>query len=126
LNEDFVEKLESIEEWIRNNPEAPPTEISKKSKAFAKDAVSFIFGVTILNKPQYTSSRLERVLRINEMYPGNQERDTLDTLLGVVKYGVGTLESLRNMVSGFRPQALKNLEKMKRNRFELNRRAGNK
>ncbi len=126
LNEDFVEKLEAIEEWIRNNPEAPPTEISKKSKAFAKDAVSFIFGVTISNKPQYTSSRRERVLRINEMYPGNRERGTLDTLLGVMKYGVGTLESLRNLVSGFRPQALRNLEKMKRTRSGLDGRAGNK
>lgn len=126
LNEDFVEKLEAIEEWIRNNPEAPPTEISKKSKAFAKDTVSFIFGVTISNKPQYTSSRRERVLRINEMHPGNRERDTLDTLLRVMKYGVGTLESLRNVVSGFRPQALKNLEKMKQTRSELDGRAGNK
>lgn len=126
LNEDFIEKLEAIEEWIRNNPEAPPTEISEKSKAFAKDAVSFIFGVTISNKPQYTSSRRERVLRINEMYPGNRERDTLDTLLGAMKYGVGTLENLRNVVSVSRPQALKNLEKMKRNQSELDGHAGNK
>lgn len=126
LNEDFVEKLEAIEEWIRNNPEAPPTEISKKSKAFAKDTVSFVYGVTISNKPQYTSSRRERVLRINEMYPRNRERDTLDTLLRVMKYGVGTLESLRNLVSGFRPQALRNLEKMKKTRSKLDGRAGKK
>lgn len=63
------------------------------------------------NKPQYTNSRAERIVEINEMWPEN--KNMLETLLSVSKYGVGTLESFNNLIKGFRPKAEKYLNKMR-------------
>ena len=74
--------------------------------------LDFIYGVAIAKKPSFTSSRNERVERINEMFPGNNER-VIGTLLRIIQYGVRTLEDLENMIAGFSPKAFDNLEKMK-------------
>jgi len=117
LNEDIVEDMDMAMKWIDENPQATPLQISKSSRQFAKRFIDFIYGVVMTNKPQYTSSRIERIDRINEMYPKNKK--ILDTLIGVSRYGVRELESFRNMIIGFRPNADKNLKKMQEVRAHL-------
>lgn len=110
LNEDILDVMDGAIRWMNENPEATPLDISKKSRWLAKRFIDFIYGVVMSNKPQYTSSRAERIERINEMYPEN--RQMLETLMGVSRYGVGEFESFKNMVEGFRPKAEANLKKM--------------
>lgn len=110
LNDDILDELDEAKKWIEENPAAAALEISKRSKKLAKRIIDFIYGVVMSNKPQYTSSRAERVVKINEMRPENKNR--LETLLGVSKHGVGELESLNNLIEEFRPKAEKNLNKM--------------
>lgn len=110
LNEDILNVIDEAIKWMNGNPEATPLDISKKSRRLAKRFIDFIYGVVMLNKPQYTSSRAERIERINEMYPENKQM--LETLMGVSRYGVGEFESFKNIVEGFRPKAEANLKKM--------------
>src|SRR3989344_476409 len=102
---------------MNENPRATPLDISKKSRRLAKRFIDFIYGVVMSNKPQYTSSRAERVERINEMYPENQTM--LETLMGVSRYGVGEFASFKNMVEGFRSKAEMNLKKMQEVRTHI-------
>lgn len=111
LNDDILYELDEAKKWMGENPAATALEISKKSKKLAKRFIDFIYGVVMSNKPQYTSSRAERVVKINEMWPEN--KNMLETLLGVSKYGVGKLESFNNLIEGFRPEAERNLNKMR-------------
>lgn len=111
LNEDILDVMDGAIEWMNQNPKASPIEISKKSRWLAKRFIDFIYGVVMSNKPQYTSSRAERVERINEMYPENKKM--LETLMGISRHGVGELESFKNMIEGFRPKAEVNLKKMR-------------
>lgn len=111
LNDDLSETLDQAKEWMEDNPTASPFEISKKSRRLAKRFLDFIYGVVMANKPQYTSSRMERIERINEMFPGN--KGMIETLVGISRYGVGECESFRNMIEGFRPKAEMNLKKMR-------------
>ena len=110
LNGDILDELDEAKKWMEENPAAAALEISKKSKKLAKRFIDFIYGVVMCNKPQYTSSRAERVVKINEMWPEN--KNMLEKLLGVSKYGVGKLESFNNLIEVFRPKAEKNLNKM--------------
>lgn len=110
LNEDIIETLNKAIKWMEENPGATSLEISKKSRQIAKRLIDFIYGVVMANKPQYTSSRTERVERINEMYPENKAM--IETLMDVSRYGVGEFESFKNMIEGFRPKAEMNLKKM--------------
>lgn len=119
LNEDILGKMDEAMKWMNENPKATPFEISKKSRMLAKRFIDLIYGVVMANKPQYTSSRSERVERINEMYPENKK--ILDTLMGVSRYGVGEFESFRNMIEGFRPKAEMNLRKMQDVRTHIER-----
>ena len=112
LNNDFVEDVQAWEQWIRDNPQASSTEICQQSRIMAKRMLDFVYGVAIANKPTFTSSRKERVERINEMFPGDNER-VIRTLLRIIQYGARSLENLKNMISGFSPKAFENLEKMK-------------
>jgi len=118
LNDDFVEDVQAWEQWIRDNPDASTTEISEKSRIMAKRMLDFVYGVAIANKPTFTSNRKERVERINEMFPGKNER-VIRTLLRIIQYGVGRLEDLRNMIEGFKPKAFENLKKMQSAQLEL-------
>ena len=111
LNDDILDELDEAKKWMEENPAFAAFEISKKSKKLAKRFIDFIYGVVMSNKPQYTSSRAERVVKINKMWPEN--KNMLETLLSVSKYGVGTLESFNNLIKGFRPEAEKNLNKMR-------------
>lgn len=119
LNEDILQIMDEAIKWMNENPKATPLEISKKSRRLAKRFIDFIYGVAITNKPQYTSSRAERIERINEMYPEN--KTMLETLLGVSRYGVGEFESFKNMIEGFRPKAEMNLKKMQEVRTHIER-----
>ncbi|MBI4215306.1 MAG: nucleotidyltransferase domain-containing protein, partial [Parcubacteria group bacterium] len=119
LNEDILEIMDGAIQWMNENPRATPFDISKKSRRLAKRFIDFIYGVVMANKPQYTSSRAERVERINEMYPENQT--ILETLMGVSRYGVGEFESFKNMVEGFRPKVEMNLKKMQEVRTHIKR-----
>jgi predicted nucleotidyltransferase len=119
LNEDILQIMDEAIKWMNENPKATPLEISKKSRRLAKRFIDFIYGVVITNKPQYTSSRAERIERINEMYPEN--KTMLETLLGVSRYGVGEFESFKNMIEGFRPKAEMNLKKMQEVRTHIER-----
>lgn len=110
LNEDILQIMDEAIKWMNENPKATPLEISKKSRRLVKRFIDFIYGVVIANKPQYTSSRAERIERINEMYPEN--KTMLETLMGVSRYGVGEFESFKNMIEGFRPKAEMNMKKM--------------
>lgn len=111
LNDDILDELYEAKKWMEENPAAAALEISKKSKKLAKRFIDFIYGVVMSNKPQYTSSRAERILKINEMWPEN--KNMLETLLGVSKDGVGKLESFNDLIEGFRPEAERNLNKMR-------------
>lgn len=117
LNEDILETMDEAIQWMNENPRATPLAISKKSRRLAKCFIDFIYGVVMANKPQYTSSRTERVERINEMYPEN--KTMLETLMGVSRHGVGEFESFKNMIEGFRQKAEMNLEKMQNVREHL-------
>ena len=117
LNEDILQIMDGAIKWMNENPKATPLEISKKSRLLAKRFIDFIYGVVMANKPQYTSSRAERIERINEMYPEN--KTMLDTLMGVSRYGVGEFESFKNMIEGFRPKAKMNLKKMQDVRMHI-------
>ena len=112
LNDDFVGNVQAWERWISDNPQVSSAEICRQSRSIAKRMLDFIYGVAIAKKPSFTSSRNERVERINEMFPGNNER-VIGTLLRIIQYGVRTLEDLENMIAGFSPKAFDNLEKMK-------------
>jgi predicted nucleotidyltransferase len=112
LNDDFVEDVQSWEQWIRDNPQASSSEISRQSKIMAKGMLNFVYGVAIANKPTFTSSRKERVEKINEMFPGDNER-VIGTLLRIIQHGVGRLADLSNMITGFKRKAFENLQKMK-------------
>ena len=117
LNGDIIEAMERAEKWIMENPTASPFEISKKSKYIARRFIDFVYGVVMSNKPQYTSSRVERTQRIIEMYPSNKV--VVETLMSVSRYGVGSLESFKNMIEGFRPNAEENLKKMLEVKYSL-------
>lgn len=117
LNEDILDIMDAAAKWMNEHPTATTLEISRKSRKLAKRFIDFIYGVVISNKPQYTSSRTERIARINEMYPEN--KTMLETLMGVSRYGVGEFESLKNMVEGFRPKAEENLKRMQEVRAHL-------
>ena len=119
LNEDILEIMDEAIQWTNENPRATPLDISKKSRRLAKRFIDFIYGVVMSNKPQYTSSRAERVERINEMYPENQTM--LETLMGVSRYGVGEFASFKNMIEGFRSKAEMNLKKMQEVRTHIER-----
>lgn len=110
LNEDIIDDLNRALKWIENNPEATPMAISKKSRKTAKRIIDFLYGIVMSNKPQYTSSRNERVAKMKEAHPENEE--TIDTIVGVSKYGVGEVESYKNLIEGFRHIAEKNIDKM--------------
>ena len=117
LNDDILDVMNEAIRWMNKNPRATPLDISKRSRRLAKRFIDFIYGVVMSNKPQYTSSRVERVERINEMYPENKQM--LETLMGVSRYGVGDFESFKNMIEGFRPKAEINLKKMREVRASL-------
>ncbi len=119
LNEDIIEILDEATKWMDENPRATPLEISKKSRRLAKHFIDFLYGVVMANKPQYTSSRPERMERIIEMYPEN--KPMMETFLGISRYGVGEFKSFRNMIEGFRSKAEKNLEKMQDVRMHVER-----
>lgn len=110
LNDDILENLDKAAKWITENPKATPLQISLKSRRLAKRILDFMYGVVMSNKPQYTASRKERIERMVEAHPEN--KDVVDTLLGVARSGVGEFESFKNLVEGFRPQAERNLKKM--------------
>lgn len=110
LNDDILETLDKAKRWMEENLTTSPLEISKKSRWLAKRLIDFIYGVVISNKPQYTASRKERVEKILEMYP--EDKNVIETLIGISRYGVGRFESFRNTVEGFRPGAEMNLKKM--------------
>ena len=110
LNDDILGTMDQSIKWINENPDASVQEISKKSKQIAKRFIDFIYGVVMSNKPQYTSSRAERIERINEMYPENSKM--ADIFLKVARNGVGELGSFKNMIDGFRPNVEKNLKRM--------------
>ncbi len=111
LNDDILEILDHATQWSKDHRDASPLEISQKSKILAKHIIDFVYGVVISNKPQFTSSRGERVLKINEMYPDGSE--VIETLFAVSKYGVGDWESFDNLIKGFREKAEINLERMR-------------
>jgi predicted nucleotidyltransferase len=110
LNEDLLEKIEAAVTWIKSNPHVGPTEISIKSRTMAKDIINFIYGVVISNKPQFTHNRQERIQKINAMYPEN--KNTLDTLMQITKYGVGDMSSFITLTDGFKSRVLDNLKRM--------------
>ncbi len=112
LNGDFTDEVNEWEKWIRDNRDATATQICKKSRVVAKRMIDFMYGVVMANKPNFTSSRNERIERINEMFPGRNTR-VVGLLSRIVQHGVGTLDDLRNMIEGFRQKASENLEKMK-------------
>lgn len=118
LNNDFVEDVQGWEQWIRDNSRASSTEMCQQSRIMAKRMLDFVYGVAIANHPTFTSSRKERVERINEMFPGDNER-LIRTLLRIIQYGARSLEDLENMIAGFTPKAFENLEKMKSAQREL-------
>jgi predicted nucleotidyltransferase len=117
LNEDILIIMDEAIRWMNENSHAIPLDISKKSRRLAKRFIDFIYGVVISNKPQFTSSRIERVERINEMYPENKQM--LETLMGVSRYGVGEFGSFKNMIEGFRLKAEENLKKMQEVRASI-------
>lgn len=110
LNNDIIELMDQSMKWAEENPDASVQEISKKSRQIAKRFIDFVYGVVMSNKPQYTSSRAERIERINEMYPENIRM--MDIFSRVIRSGVGELESFKNMIEGFRPNVEKNLKRM--------------
>ncbi len=111
LNDDMMGDLDEAQRWLVDNQHATSDEISAKSRILAKRIIDFLYGIVMSNKPQYTSSRPDRVMQINSLYPENKEM--VDILVGISRYGVGELQSLGNMIEGFRPVALENLEKMR-------------
>lgn len=111
LNDDILENLDKATKWMVENPGATPLQISLKSRRVAKRILDFIYGVVMSNKPQYTASRKERIMRMVEAQPDN--KNIVDTLLGVARYGVGESESFKNLIEGFRPKAEENLKKMR-------------
>ena len=110
LNEDILQIMDEVIKWMNENSKATPLEISKKSRRLAKRFIDFIYGVVMANKPQYTSSRVERIERINEMYPENKMM--LETLMNVSRYGVEEFESFKNIIDGFRQNVVMNLKRM--------------
>ncbi len=109
LNDDIIKTLDKAKKWMEDNPAASSTEISRKSRRLAKRFIDFIYGVVMANKPQYTASRKERVEKILEMYP---DKEAIGTMMEISRYGVGELESFKNMIEGFRSKAEMNLKKM--------------
>jgi len=109
LNDDILETLDNAKKWADEDPTASQQDIAKKSRRLAKRLIDFMYGVAMSNKPQYTASRKERVERILEELP---DKEVVDTLMGLSRYGVGEFESFRNMIEGFRPRAEMNLKKM--------------
>jgi predicted nucleotidyltransferase len=111
LNDDILETLDEAKRWMEGNPTASPMQISRKSRRLAKRLIDFVYGVVMGNKPHYTASRKERVEKILEAYPEN--KDVIETLMGISRHGVGELESFKNTIEGFRPRAEENLKKMR-------------
>jgi predicted nucleotidyltransferase len=119
LNDDMPKNLQEAEEWARSNPAATPLQISAHSKQLAKRLIDFVYGVVIANKPEFTSSREERINSILEMYPQNKRM--VDTLRRVSKYGVGDFESFHILIEGFRPKVERNLAKMQQVRASIDK-----
>ncbi len=111
LNNDILEKIELAEKWALDNPEALPVEISERSKRIVKDMINFLYGIVVSNKPHYVSSQEEKIASMKKMYPENS--NLLNTLTEVSKYGLGTFESFKNLIIGFKPTAITNLKKMR-------------
>ena len=110
LYDDIIEIINGVIKWMDENPHSTPFEIAAKSRWLAKRFIDFIYGVAMSNKPQYTSSRLERINRIKEVFPHLDRM--METLLNITKNGVGDFDNLRNMIEGLRPNAEKNLQKL--------------
>ena len=107
LNNDIVDTIEEIEKWIKDNPQASPREIGRISKLITERLIDFFYGVAMTNKPQYISSRIERIKRINKVFPQNIR--TTVTLSKIALYGVGTLKDLKMLIETLKPQILDNL-----------------
>lgn len=111
LNNDILDNLNNAQKWIKENPSASPLQISKKSRFIAKRIIDFMYGIVISNKPQFTSNREERAVKINnDMYPKSKEG--VNALLAVTKYGIDELDNFGELIEGFRPKAEEGLKKM--------------
>ena len=110
LNEDILDDLDGAKKWAEENSSASLLEMSKKIRKLSKRIIDFLYGVTISNKPQYTSSRAERVLKIDEAFPENKL--LTEMLVSISKSGAGNLEEIKDVVDTFRPRAEKNLNQM--------------
>ncbi len=117
LNEDITETLNEAIKWIEENSKATPQSISEKSKQLAKCFIDFIYGAAMANKPHYTSSRVERVDRINEIFPNNKTKTEM--LVNVSRYGIENLETLQSMIEDIRPMIENNLKIMRAKRDSI-------
>ena len=95
---------------MEENPHASAQEIIKRSRRLAKNVIHFHYGVAMSNKPQFTSNRQERVLKINETFPGYMEK--LENLVRLSRHGVEEINSFTTLIAAFRPRVKKNLERM--------------
>lgn len=120
---DILEILDEAKAWMEANPNASQDQISKKSRKLAKRIIDFIYGVAMSNKPQFTASREERVEKILESFP---DKNVIDTLMGMTRYGVGEFESFKNTFEGIRPNAEENLKKMTDVKIALEKREEDK
>ncbi len=109
LNEDILDVLDNATKWVEKEG-ILISDIGQKSKRLAKNFIDFMYGVTMTNKPHYTASRRERLEKIIEMFPSNE--NVMKTLMSIARYGVGDKESFRNMIHGFRVSAEESLNKM--------------
>jgi len=110
LNEDILDDLDKVKRWAEENSSASLLEMSKKIRKLSKRIIDFLYGVAMSNKPQYTSSRAERVLKIDEAFPENKL--LTEMLVSISKSGAGNLEEIKDVVDAFRPMAKKNLNQM--------------
>lgn len=111
LNEDILDDLDEAKRWVKENSSASPSEISEKIRQLTKRIIDFTYGVVMSNKPQYTSSRTERIAKINETHP--ESKILTEGLAIIVKSGAGNLEDISSFADSFRPQAEKNLDIMR-------------
>lgn len=108
LNRNILNSLKDAKQWINDNTDTQPLDIAKCSKKIAKQIIDFFYGVAISNCPQFTTSRGERIKKIKEIYP----EDKIDKLVKISQYGVGDVDSFKNVIDSLYPQIKKNVDHM--------------
>ena len=110
LNKGFIEELESIKKYITELHNPNKGILRLNSLKAVRIMLDFNFGLAITNRPYYTSSRIERVQYLKEIFPKSL-RQTL-VFEDIYHSGIIRQQDFQMVIDTFLENAKRNYEKM--------------